>query len=103
MNKAELLEKKEMVADISAVLAKHLGHIESVSYEVFYKEGADWSQEYLVYHFRGGAILARNCNWNSKTAVIDEIAKYINGGYYSEVDDYKAYESKAAAGEFLKL
>lgn len=98
-----LKSKQKMVAEMSPILAANLGNIEKVSYEVYVKPEKEWTQEYLVIHFVGGGILARTCNGNSKSAILSEIAKYVNGGYYDEVSDYMHYENAVAEGTWVKL
>lgn len=83
----ELKTKVQFVDDLSNVLIKYYQHISRIYLDTFFdKEGS--FHEYLVIDFIGGAYLVRNCNWNSCSANLDEIAKLIHSGYYSELDQY---------------
>lgn len=89
---AELLGKKKFVDCIGQVCGYcHCGSIYSLTYEVFEKVNTDhvYIQEYLVVTYRGGFKTYRNCNINSLFAILIEIGKLADGGYYKELDDYK--------------
>lgn len=60
----------------------------------------EWYDEFIVITYHGGAIAVRTTTGNSNTANFQEIAKMINGGYYSEV---KHYREITTSGEFTQL
>lgn len=85
----ELVQKANLVDRISYAIAGQYGHKEivSVRYEVYEHDNGDL-QEWIIITFIGGGILARNSNMNSGSAICREIFRYVNGGYYDEVDGY---------------
>ena len=88
----EVLESKiKFVADLSKVVGGKVGSIESLDYVVAKNKVLGWNDEYLVVKYRGGAIQARNCNWNSLAAIVEELGKMV---YSSQVypDDTEAYQ-----------
>ena len=50
-------------------------------------DGKAYYQEYLVITYDGGALGVRSCNGDSFTAIFEELAKMLDGGYYNEVQD----------------
>ena len=88
-----LKRKQAFVKEMGETLSQYIGHIASCEYKVFKNTKQGFYDEYLVIHFVGGGWLARRCNWNSCLAILQELAKYIEGGYYEEVDDIKALEN----------
>lgn len=86
----ELRDKVDFVDGLSAVIAKYCGNVNSITYEVYEDvSNPEWLTEVLVYHFVGGAILVRDCSGNSQSAILEEVANYVNGGYYAEVERYE--------------
>ncbi len=94
-------EKKMFIDGLNAAFQispkKH--SIVSVNYEVYskvinneYVTNHTYYQEFLVVIFDGGAISVRNVNGNSCTANFRELGKLLDGGYYEEVELYKALE-----------
>lgn len=82
-------EKEEFIKNIGKVIAED-GHmdVQEVRYEVYNHK--EWgTQEYLIVVFRGGAISVRNANINSNSANFRELGQLLDGGYYSEVKDYR--------------
>lgn len=55
----------------------------------------EWIEEFIVVHFRGGAISVRNVAINSDFANFQELGRLIMGGYYSEVERYRELKTKA--------
>lgn len=69
----------------------------AVDYEVYCKEvNPDTVHfvEYIVVTFVGGGQSVRCANGNSNNANFREIAKLIDGGYYDEIRDYEALQSR---------
>lgn len=69
------------------------GTVSGVRYEV-YDMGEYGYQEYLIVEYYGGAIAVRSCNMNSNAAVIRELGRLLNGGYYDEIEDYEECRKK---------
>ena len=88
-----LKEKKEFIESLNSsfINNKHYTAVESIDYEVY--EDGSYYKEYLIIHYNGGAITARNCTGNSAAAVFQEIARYLNSGYYDEILTYNTYKS----------
>lgn len=88
----EGLENKiKFVADLSKAVGGKVSGIESLDYVVAKHKTQGWTNEYLVVKYRGGAIQARNCNWNSLAAIVEELGKMV---YSSQVypADTEAYQ-----------
>ena len=86
-----LKDKIKFVADLSKVIGGKVSGIESLDYIVAKHKTQDWIDEYLLVKYKGGAIQARNCSWNSLAAIVDELSKMI---YSSQVypKDTAAYQ-----------
>lgn len=84
----ELIKKVKFVNEISKAVTKVQDNVTSIRYRVFKSlthEG--WEKEYLVINYKGGARTVRVCTGNSCSAIFEEIAKYLEHGYYSEERD----------------
>lgn len=84
-----LQAKASFVAAISEAVSWNCGSIASVCYEAYQEEGYDEPMEFVVVTYRGGAIAVRNVHMNSHSAILMDIAKLADGGYYKEVEGYK--------------
>lgn len=89
-----LKNKISFVEGLSKAVANKVSGIESLDYVVAFhavpaKEYCN--AEFLVVHYRGGAVQARNCSCNSNAAILEELAKMV---YSSQVycADTKAYQ-----------
>lgn len=87
----ELMEKIDFVRSLSKILGQYIDNVSSLDYKVFKSKKEGYIDEYLVINFKGNGFLARNSNYNSKIAILREIAKLCVGGYYEEVNDYKKH------------
>jgi hypothetical protein len=88
----ELLGKKDFVERIGYDCGCcRCGSIIDLTYEVFEKVNTtnEYIQEYLVVTYRGGSKTYRSCNMNSLSAILREIGKLSDGGYYDELVNYK--------------
>ena len=83
--------KIKFVRGLSNTIQAYQENIESVEYHVFQHTGHNWTQEYLVVNYVGGAKSYRNCNGNSFSAVFDELSKLLDSGYYVEERNYNDY------------
>ena len=88
-----LKEKVEFVNKLGDIIPQFVSHVEKLEYKVFKHIAHDWYDEYLVITFVGGARLARICSGDSHLAILQEIGRRIEGGYYEEVQDLERYES----------
>ncbi len=95
-------EKKAFINGVNAAfqVGPKNHSVESVKYEVYSKQinneyvtNHTYYREFLVVTFAGGAISVRTVTGNSSTANFREVGKLIDGGYYSEVEDYRTLES----------
>lgn len=84
-----LCRKLQMVKALSKVYSEAISNVVSLDYVLFLDKDGELVEEYLLVNFVGGGFVARNCYINSCSAVAEEAARYLNGGYYKEVDDYK--------------
>ena len=92
--------KVKFVNDLNKVIPTYKTGIKKIEYKVFKcnhhtEEFGDqvYYQEYLVVTYDGGAIGVKSCNCDSFTAIFEELAKMLDGGYYGEVQDLHYYEN----------
>lgn len=83
--------KKGFVEKVSQAIVGNVPSIEKVEYEKYHREDKDWTQEYIVVYYTGGAIGVRTVNATSCSAIFQEIGKLLCGGYYEEVRDREHY------------
>ena len=102
MLKETLKNKIEFVAGLSKAVAGKVSGIESLDYVVGIHKTQGYSVEYLVVNYNGGAVQARNCNWNSNAAILEELAKmvYSSQVYGSDTECYKKFISGDAQYDF---
>lgn len=82
--------KKEFVAAQSVIITKVQSNVEKIEYKVFQnKEIPSWKEEILLITYKGGAFTARRCSGNSCSAILQEIAQYLDHGYYDECSYYE--------------
>ena len=79
--------KKEFVEKVSQAIVGNVPSIVKVKYEKYHRADKDWTQEYIVIYFKGGAISVRSVNITSCGAIFQEIGRLLFGGYYQEVKD----------------
>lgn len=95
-DKIEMYKEKKNFVDTVSKAFEDLRNtnVEKITYEIFTKDfnGEPYFREYVVVHFKGGAISTRTCTGNSNSANYRTIGNLIDGGYYSEVEDYKSME-----------
>ena len=80
-----MVGKKEFVEEVSQAIVGNVPSIEKVEYEKYHRADKDWTQEYIVVHYTGGAIGVRSVNGTSCGAIFQEIGKLLFGGYYKEL------------------
>lgn len=89
----ELKRKVEFVKELNKTIPQYVRNVESIRYDVFKNTNQSWYFEFLVINYVGGGKTARICTGDSFTAIFSEISKYLNQGYYSELDLYKQIET----------
>ena len=82
--------KQAFIRQVGEALALYArSSVAKVDLEFYENKESGAIQEYLVVTFDGGAISVRSANINSDTANFRELGNLIDGGYYSEVKDYR--------------
>lgn len=77
--------KVRFVNELSKAITPFKTGIKSIEYKVFKnKQYEDWYQEFLIVNYDGGARTFRNCNGNSFSAIFEELARFLDSGYYDE-------------------
>lgn len=83
--------KKGFVEKVSQAIVGNVPSIEKVEYEKYHRADKDWTQEYIVVYYTGGAIGVRTVNATSCSSIFQEIGKLLCGGYYEEVEDRERF------------
>lgn len=96
----ELINKRNFANRVSAAVAGQCGSITEVRYEAYIHKTKDWLQEWLIVTYRGGAIAVRSQDGNSHSAMLRDLAKLADGGYYDEV---KAYREMVSSPDWEKI
>ena len=91
--KCNVENKVRFVRGLSNSICPFKTNVESIEYVVFEHSEKGWTQEYLVVNYDGGAKTVRNCNGNSFSAIFEELSRFLDSGYYDEVEDIKYYEN----------
>ena len=91
--KCNLNNKVKFVNELNNVIPKYKTNVEFIEYRVYEHTEKGWTQEYLVINYNGGSKTVRNCNGNSFSSILQEVSRYLDSGYYDEVDDLKYYEN----------
>ena len=73
---------RERVNEIGKLIAGYVPRVE----RVYLDEVGNYT--FVVVEFKGGAISVRNVTANSFVAILEELVKLLNGGYYREVEYY---------------
>jgi len=87
----ELKNKIEFVNEISTALTIGCRNIDRAEYVIFQSDkNPEWYTEFVVMHYRGGAIQARYCTGNSCGAIFEEIAQmlYTSQKFPQDTRDY---------------
>lgn len=91
--RCNILNKIKFVNELSEVISKYHEGVMSVQYRVFEEEYFGDREEFLIVNYKGGAKSIRNCTGNSFSAIFDELSKYLDTGYYSELEYFKTIEN----------
>ena len=79
MNKEELKQKVTFARSIGKAVATGIPRITSIDYVVFQSEvNPEWYTEFVVVHYAGDAVQARDCTGNSCSAIFTEIGTMLN-------------------------
>ena len=82
----QFAKKVKFVEDVSKAIVPFLDNVYNIEYRIFQlMENPSIHKEFLVIHYVGGGKTVRNCTGNSCSAILQEIAKYLDNGYYDEV------------------
>ena len=97
-----LLAKKNFVNRVAyAICGQHRIAYSEIHYEVWQDNEMDDNYfEVLRVVYDGGAEAIRTVLGDSESAIFEEIAKLIYGGYYDEV---RAYRELVASGHFTQI
>lgn len=100
-----LKNKISFVEGLSKAVANKVSGIESLDYVVAFPSVPAKEYciaEYLVVHYRGGAVQARNCLCNSNAAILEELAKmvYSSQVYPTDTEAYKKLISEDAQYDY---
>lgn len=85
----EIQKKTEFVRELNDAITKVQPNVTSIRYRILrHTEG--WYEEFLEITYKGGARTLRNCSGNSCSAILEEIARYLNHGMYDEIRYFEA-------------
>ena len=60
-------------------------------YMAYQREGQNGVSEYIMVIYRGGGFTVKSVSMNSHSAILRDIAKLADGGYYEENDSYQRF------------
>lgn len=84
--------QKEKFDNIAKAITENLTRVEDIYIDEFVANCS--KRVYLVVKFSGGAISVRNVIGNSLLVNLEELARLLKGGYYSEVEYYKSLKAE---------
>ena len=91
--RCNVLNKVNFIKELNEVIVKYHGGVNSVEYIVFKHKETEHMEEFLVITYEGGAKSIRNCSGNSFSAVFEELSRYLDTGYYSELEYFRNIEN----------
>lgn len=101
------MEKKvNFVKELSEAIIKVQENVTGIEYRIYQNiepGHEDWAEEYLIINYRGGARTVRNCYGNSCYAILEEISKYLEHGYYNEEKDLTNIERDPAHWKLISV
>lgn len=83
----DILQKINFVEELNKVITKVQKNIVAIHYDVFQTNNRI-IYEFVVIEYVGGSRTVRNCTGNSCSAILSEISRYLDHGYYNEEDIY---------------
>lgn len=87
-------EKRQAIEKTGLIIASYQPNVDSVHYEVFDTTDG-YRCEYLIINYDGGAKTVRNCRGNSYSAILEELTRYLEHGYYGEISNYEEEKSRS--------
>lgn len=79
--------KIDFVKKVSEAIIPVQHNVDSIEYKVFqYKNKPHTKREFIIVNYVGGAKTVRNSSGNSYSAIINEIGRFLDHGYYDEVE-----------------
>ena len=93
MNKEMYTKKQKFINDLSEVIVKNQPNVVKVSYRVYKRVDLDTCCEMLLVEYKGGGLAVRNITGDSMSCIFREIGKYLDEGYYEELDDFGYLET----------
>ena len=78
---------------------KFVGNVDKIDYVCFYDPEFNYYDEFIVINYRGGAIQARNSNWNSLTAIFNEIGPMLTASQL-HCGDTETYKKKRESDKY---
>ena len=78
-------KKIEFVKELNAAITKVQPNVVAIRYRVLAHKVGKWYEEFLEIEYKGGAKTLRNCSGNSCSAILTEIARYLDHGMYDEI------------------
>ena len=98
----ELKEKIKFVREVGEAYCKRNDDVVKIDYEVFANKKYEGDiREYLRVDFSSGDYSIRNCNGNSLSAILYEISKLVEGGYYDENEYYEKMKEDGKYGYLI--
>lgn len=94
MIKDYLKKKMEFVDGLNKTISNNIPGVANISYVVFEHINKGWTEEYLVFDYKGGCVQARNCSANSDLANLEEVAKMCQSSQYYPVDTERFNEMR---------
>lgn len=88
-----LLNKRNFVDRLSYAICGYCGQVVDIRYEAYESKDDSEPQEFIILTFIGGAISVRNVHLNSHSAILRDIGRLIDGGYYDEVEYYNKLQT----------
>lgn len=93
MNNKELKRKIEFVEMLEPALQMVPG-ILSAQYEVYVDKDHGYVEEFVRVNYAGGGFCVRCTSANSLSAILQDIAKLANGGFYADERFYNQIKSE---------
>lgn len=96
----QMLRRKIEFVEVAEEALVMLPAVESVNYEVYVNSEKDYVEEFLRFNYHGGNYCVRNCSGNSKAAILQEMGRLANGGFY---DDERFYLRISTDPEYVNF
>ena len=95
----ELIHKQQFIKQLNAVIIANIPNIKNITYDIF-RINQEFIYEYLVVTYSNDSIDVRNCSMDSLSAILKELSKLLDGGYYDEVEWYKQLKQDLSCADF---